>query len=78
MLWLQEAREGDMPLYEFRCPRCGETFEELVRNLEQADEVVCPECGEKDVERLQSGFATVASGAGTTPGSSCSPRGGFS
>lgn len=68
-----------MPLYEFHCPRCEERFEELVRSLEQADEVVCPECGSRDVKRLQSGFATPGSGSGSTgaPAPSCSSSGGF-
>ena len=33
-----------MPIYEFRCTRCGKVFEELqIRS--DADSPVCPECG---------------------------------
>lgn len=67
-----------MPIYEFHCGRCEERFEELVRNLEQAREVVCPECGSEDVERLQSGFATVGAGSDAGSIASCGPSsGGF-
>jgi putative FmdB family regulatory protein len=67
-----------MPLYEFRCTRCDEMFEEIVRNREQADEVVCPVCGAQ-VTRLQSGFATIGTGAEAAPASApaCSSSGRF-
>ncbi len=43
-----------MPLYDFRCRRCDERFEELAR----ADEVpACPACGAPDPERLLGRFA---------------------
>lgn len=32
-----------MPLFDFVCDKCGEKFEELVRDCNQA--VVCPRCG---------------------------------
>jgi putative FmdB family regulatory protein len=69
-----------MPLFEFHCPECKETFEELLRNVEQSDEVECPTCGNAKVERLQSGFCTVSGSGGSTgsSGSGCSSHGGFS
>ena len=46
-----------MPLYEYRCQRCGRTFEKL-RRMQDADrELECPECRSDDVERLLSTFA---------------------
>jgi putative FmdB family regulatory protein len=45
-----------VPLYEYRCPKCGERFEELVRAADGTPR--CPSCGERDVERLLSSFAT--------------------
>ncbi|MBW2260618.1 MAG: zinc ribbon domain-containing protein [Deltaproteobacteria bacterium] len=67
-----------MPIYEFHCTRCQERFEEILRNLDQAEEVVCPECGSERVDRLQSGFATLGAGSGPGPQSSCGPSsGGF-
>ena len=43
-----------MPLYEYRCPACGEQFSDLARVGEANSE--CPECGSADARRLVSGF----------------------
>lgn len=43
-----------MPLYDFRCPTCGERFEAHVRAQESA---ACPACGAPGAERLLSPFA---------------------
>lgn len=40
-----------MPLYEFACPKCKHTFEELVFNGEAVE---CPHCHTPKVERLLS------------------------
>jgi putative FmdB family regulatory protein len=41
-------------LYDFRCRRCGERFEELV----PADQLApCPRCGDLEPERLVGSFA---------------------
>ncbi len=39
-----------MPIYEYRCSECGESFELLVRGSAAAD--ACPACGAPDVEKL--------------------------
>jgi putative FmdB family regulatory protein len=44
-----------MPLYDFACRSCGETFEGLVRPERPA--VTCPKCGGTELERMPSGFA---------------------
>jgi putative FmdB family regulatory protein len=41
-----------MPIYAFRCPKCGHEYEELVQRVGQS--VPCPECGHSKVERLLS------------------------
>lgn len=41
-----------MPLYEFACPKCGKTIEELVKSSETR--LSCPDCGET-MERVYSG-----------------------
>jgi putative FmdB family regulatory protein len=52
-----------MPLYEYRCQKCGKRFE-LLRRMQDADrELECPECRSDAVERLLSTFAT----GGCTP-----------
>jgi putative FmdB family regulatory protein len=40
-----------MPLYEYSCKKCDHTFEALVFD---GDEVECPECRGRRVERLLS------------------------
>lgn len=40
-----------MPIYEFRCQACGNEFEKLVFG---SDEVECPSCHQKQVEKLMS------------------------
>jgi putative FmdB family regulatory protein len=42
-----------VPIYEFACESCGQSFEELVGSHVGLDagDVVCPECGSAKVER---------------------------
>jgi putative FmdB family regulatory protein len=40
-----------MPIFEFRCQACGHEFEKLVFG---SDEVECPSCHQKQVEKLMS------------------------
>ncbi|HLH18719.1 MAG TPA: zinc ribbon domain-containing protein [Bryobacteraceae bacterium] len=55
-----------MPLYEYRCRKCGQRFE-LLRRMQDADrELVCPECRSQEVERQ---FSTFAAGGCATGGS---------
>ncbi|OGP94623.1 MAG: hypothetical protein A2Z19_05335 [Deltaproteobacteria bacterium RBG_16_54_18] len=59
-----------MPLYEYQCRGCNTTFETLRGVNEQDKVVVCPQCGEKKVEKLMSACSTVRgkeapSGAGS-------------
>jgi putative FmdB family regulatory protein len=56
-----------MPIYEYRCRRCGERFERLVHGV---TEVACPACASADVARtlslfgFKSGRGFVASAGG--------------
>jgi putative FmdB family regulatory protein len=53
-----------MPIYEFRCLRCGHIFELL--KLKKGDEEVkmeCPKCGHKKVERALSRIGVIRSGS---------------
>ena len=43
-----------MPLYDFRCPRCGERFE---ARTPSDGAPPCPSCGAQETERLLSPFA---------------------
>ena len=62
-----------MPLYEYRCHACGHRFEVLQRIGEGAEGLVCPECGERDLEKQFSTFASA--GGDQTTGPICGPSG---
>jgi putative FmdB family regulatory protein len=60
-----------MPIYDYRCTSCDETFDHLVR---RQDEVVsCPTCGAAEPERLLSVFAGM--GASNTSSASAADYG---
>jgi putative FmdB family regulatory protein len=46
-----------MPLYEYRCKKCGKQFERLRRMHDADREQECPECLSQEIERLVSTFA---------------------
>jgi putative FmdB family regulatory protein len=49
-----------MPIYEYKCRKCGETFDAL-RSIREADsDLECPVCGEREAERQISLTATEA------------------
>ena len=65
-----------MPVLEYKCPRCGKKFDELVKRHDE--EVKCPVCGEKG-ERVWSG--EMYSSTGKPPkhcGGNCGSCGGCS
>lgn len=41
-----------MPLYSFRCKKCGEEFSKLVKTVDAKKEVKCPACGSQDLQQL--------------------------
>lgn len=51
-----------MPLYEYRCKKCGHQFEKI-QSFSAPDEKECPVCG-GEVERLISAPAIQFKGAG--------------
>jgi putative FmdB family regulatory protein len=69
-----------MPIYEFRCADCGHVFEELVMRASDQEDLACPKCSARAVERVLSCCSVGAGGsaAGAGAGPSCTPRGGFS
>ncbi len=70
-----------MPLYEYACRDCGQSFEKMVRFSEVNLSPTCPTCGSVDTHKQISTFATAG---GSTQGfssaasssSSCSSGGG--
>lgn len=64
-----------MPLFEYKCKKCGQTTEFLDRGSGRHRHV-CPECGGTDLQKLFSPFSTGRSnsktdGAGSCPTGTC-------
>jgi putative FmdB family regulatory protein len=48
-----------MPIYEYRCRKCGEQFEAIRQVGDDGKDLACPECGAKGPEKLLSAFAVT-------------------
>ncbi|MCK4237066.1 MAG: zinc ribbon domain-containing protein, partial [Candidatus Krumholzibacteria bacterium] len=55
-----------MPVFEYICSKCGSEFEELVRSPDE--DVRCPDCGSREVEKLFSPFARSCKGCNESSG----------
>lgn len=55
-----------MPLYDYVCYECGDSFEKLRRMSDDDRDVRCPECGSGRVERILSIFAMGGCGSGSS------------
>jgi len=53
-----------MPIYEYRCSKCGQEFETLVRNSNE--KIKCEKCGSARVEKLFSTFAASVKQGGSS------------
>ena len=62
-----------MPIFEYRCRKCGERFEELETIADRDKPHKCPACGAKGAEREMSVFAARV--AGGSPTRSCDSSG---
>ena len=69
-----------MPIYEYKCNKCGNKFEQIVFPSDDENSFECPSCGKKDINRVVSAFSCGSSegGIGSSISSGCSPSGGFS
>jgi len=43
-----------MPIYEYRCNKCGESSDLRLSMFHRKKDVKCPKCGSDDVERVYS------------------------
>ncbi len=50
-----------MPIYEYLCPACNGKFQKLVRGFDDPPGLACPRCGNAEVRRAVSRFATLKS-----------------
>ena len=65
-----------MPIYEFKCKKCDHIFEEFVFSSNVGSEdIICPECGEKGVDKLMSAFSSSGISTTGSGSSSCGPSG---
>ena len=46
-----------MPIFEYKCPKCGNSFETFSQRASAVTPPVCPSCGSAESERLFSVFA---------------------
>jgi len=56
-----------MPVYDYRCTKCGEKFElrrSIFDSIKDKDKAVCPRCGSTDLERVYSPLFCTGSGSG--------------
>lgn len=53
-----------MPIYEFRCKKCGAAFEVIRPMGDSGRSLTCPECGARSPEKQLSVFATATGSAG--------------
>jgi len=54
-----------MPIYEFRCLKCGKIFELLkLKKEDEAIKMKCPHCSSPNVERVLSAVSVFTSGSG--------------
>ena len=58
-----------MPIYDYKCVRCGHRFD-LLRSVSQRDDAKCPKCG-GEVTRVYEGKWSCMGKAGSTGGCSC-------
>ena len=63
-----------MPIYEYRCGKCGNVFEQFRAGSGDGDGgPACPGCGSKKSERV---FSVFSSQCGAPAGGSGAPSGG--
>ncbi len=61
-----------MPIYEYKCKACGQSFEKLSSIAEKDSGKVCPFCGKRASEKLISSFMAKGSKpSGASSGGSC-------
>ncbi|WP_298437933.1 zinc ribbon domain-containing protein [Geobacter sp.] len=62
-----------MPIYEYRCEACGESFSRLQKMGGGEEETRCPKCGSSEVRKQ---ISACVVGSGAPAGNSCSSGGG--
>ncbi|MCL5022876.1 MAG: zinc ribbon domain-containing protein [Nitrospirae bacterium] len=59
-----------MPIYEYTCMKCNNSFSVLQKMGASENETSCPDCGAKDVKKKMSAFCcSPGNGASSSPSS---------
>ena len=68
-----------MPIYEYRCKKCGKVSEVFHKSSREEKTLSCSACGHKELERQFSCFSSGGSfGRGAAAGGTgCKPSSGF-
>lgn len=61
-----------MPIYEYMCKKCNESFSLLQRVGVTEKDTVCPGCGSKDIKKNLSTFSSCSVDSGFSSGGSYS------
>ncbi len=72
-----------MPIYEYKCKKCGVVFEEIILSKDSSTKITCSKCGSDRVQKTISAASLrlSSSSAGSIPAgpfSGCSSPSGFS
>jgi len=61
-----------MPIFDYKCKKCGKKVELIVLSSSEKGELKCPHCGSADIEKMFSSFNVGGPrDAGGSSGSSC-------
>ncbi len=61
-----------MPVYDYKCRKCGTEFEKFLRSLTAASTVKCDKCGSSQVTKLVTCCAISSGGKSESAGASSS------
>lgn len=69
-----------MPIYEYTCLHCGESFDKMLRFSESDLIPACPKCDSQDTRKKVSvfGFSGGSDSYSTVSSNNCGSGGGFS
>lgn len=62
-----------MPIYEFRCTKCGHIREFIMTGSDREIDMKCEECGGDDLERVMSSVNYAMGSSGSSSGRDTSP-----
>jgi putative FmdB family regulatory protein len=60
-----------MPVYTYLCRKCSEKFDILVGMTQEKNELKCPNCNNKDLEKAFVPFRIASSGRQSSSSSKC-------